>query len=96
MSTNIHLKQLLKAHLGLSLRDTYATNLFPFVKPGAMNANIPSKNLIQAAKEFTLPMIDIIQPRLVICLGLNTFNGIGKALGFKSQPNMAAAIDNPW
>lgn len=27
-----------------------------------------------AAQQFTLPMINIIQPKLVICLGLDTFN----------------------
>ena len=95
VKTNIYLKDLLKRHLGLTLADTYATNLFPFVKPGAMNAPIPAQDLLKAANEFTLPMIDIIQPKIAVCLGLETYNAIRKALGYTKLPNLAAAIAEP-
>ncbi len=91
--TNVHLKELLTTHLGLSLAQTYATNLFPFVKPGAMNAPIPSKDLLKAAFDFALPMVKIIQPKLVICLGLATFNTLRKATGLKKLANIAQAME---
>jgi len=94
--TNINLKALLAEHLGLKLQDTYATNLFPFVKPGAMNAKIPARDLLKSAHDFTLPMIEIIQPRIVICLGLDTFNSLRKASGFKKADNIAQAIESSY
>ena len=74
--------------------NTYATNLFPFVKPGPMNASIPSKDLLKAALQFTLPMINIIQPKVVICLGLDTFNTLRKTYGHKKLDNLNQAIGN--
>ena len=94
--TNINLKTLLHDHLGLTLSQTYSTNLFPFVKPGPMNASIPSKDLLKAAQQFTLPMINIIQPKLVISLGLDTFNTLRKACGHKKLDNLSQAIENSF
>lgn len=94
--TNINLKALLAEHLGLKLEETYATNLFPYVKPGAMNAYIPARDLLKAAQEFTLPMIEIIKPRIVVCLGLDTFNALRKASGLKKVDNIAMAIESSF
>jgi len=51
----------------------YITNVFQFVKPGSMSANIPVKYLRKTA-EFTMKEIEIIQPRFVICLGSKVFH----------------------
>ena len=40
-TTNKRLKSLLRGHLEIELVDMYSTNVFPFVKPGAMSARIP-------------------------------------------------------
>lgn len=61
-----------------------------------MNASIPSKDLLKAAQQFTLPMINIIQPKLVICLGLDTFNTLRKACGHKKLDNLSQAIENSF
>jgi len=79
LPTNKTLAKLLNDALGLRLEDTYATNLFPFIKPGGLSARIPFVDLVLAAKEFALPQIRIISPRLVVCLGKNTFNAIRMA-----------------
>lgn len=76
VGTNIKLIKLLKEHLSLELKDTYATNLFPFIKMGGMSANIPIGDMRKSAAEFTLPMIKIIKPKVVIALGQKTFNAL--------------------
>ena len=76
VGTNKNLIKLLKECLDLELKNTYATNLFPFIKMGGMSANIPIKDMRRAAKEFTLPMVKIIKPKIAIALGVKTFNAI--------------------
>ena len=39
-------------------------------------------------------MINIIQPKLVICLGLDTFNTLRKTYGHKKLDNLNQAIGN--
>lgn len=103
LPTNKTLERLLESALGLSLEDTYATNLFPFIKAGSLSARIPFADLVLAATEFALPQIRIIAPRLVVCLGKNTFNAMRVAAsesGLTQEsgrcPIMARAIDSPF
>lgn len=77
--TNMKLIELLGKHFDVKLNKIYATNLFPFIKKGGSSSRIPQKDLIFAAKEFGLPQIKIINPKIVICLGLPTFNALRKA-----------------
>lgn len=72
-SSNLRQPYSLDKHLKLKLKDTYATNLFPFIKMGGMSANIPIKDMRKSAKDFTLPMIEIIKPKIAIALGRKTF-----------------------
>jgi len=74
----------------------YCTNLFPFVKPGGMSAQIPMSDLTKAATDFALPQIAIVKPRLVICLGLVTFTAMQLACGHAAPLNMATAIESPF
>ena len=92
VKTNIKLKELLLKHLNVTLEQTYATNLFPYIKPGPMNASISAKDLLKAAKDFTLPIIEIINPRIAICFGKATFDAIRKACGLKAVKNIEEAI----
>lgn len=94
--TNIRLKELLKSTFGLGLKETYATNLFPFIKNGLMSARIPTKDLQRAAVEFAIPQIEIVKPKIVICLGKNTFNAIRVAHGLSHAPTMESAIASPF
>lgn len=92
VKTNVNLKKLLFEHINVTLDQTYSTNLFPYIKPGTMNAYIPVKDLLKAAKDFTLPIIEIINPKIAICFGKDTFNAIRKACGLKVVYNMEEAI----
>ncbi|WP_039916071.1 hypothetical protein [Cellvibrio mixtus] len=92
LPTNKRLKELLERHFHLSLSDTYATNLFPFIKYGNLSANIPLKDMVWAAQQFGVPQIEIVQPDIVICLGLRTFNALRKSVGLLSCPTIGIAI----
>jgi hypothetical protein len=94
--TNKRLKHLLQQHFGLELKDVYATNVFPFVKPGAVSASIPMRDLERAARAFALPQIEIIGPRLAVCLGKATFDAVALAAGRRRTGSLAEAIASPF
>ena len=96
LATNRNLMRLLRSAFGLTLADTYATNLFPFIKLGPMNAPIPQRDLIRAAREFALPQIQIVRPKIVICLGLVTFKAMQRACGLPTSQKMDIAIRSPF
>jgi restriction system protein len=96
LPTNQNLVSLLETHFGVSLKDVYGTNLFPFIKMGHMGTNIPRHDLVRAAHEFALPQITIVRPKLVICLGHVTFNALREASGFEPVYPIAKAIQNPF
>jgi uracil-DNA glycosylase len=96
LPTNRNLSRLLQEHFGLTLDHTYATNLFPFIKPGALNAPIPARAVMRAAREFAIPQMEIVRPRLLICLGLLTGNAIRRALGIEPARRLDAAIADPF
>lgn len=96
LPTNKNLIRLLREHFDLPLHRTYATNLFPFIKRGALNAPIPVRDLTRAAREFAIPQIEIVAPRLVVCLGLATCNGLRRALGLPQAQTLAEAITQPF
>ena len=94
--TNRNLERLLQEHFSASLRDIYATNLFPFVKRGQMGTTIPRSDLVRAAQDFALPQINTVRPKLAICLGLVTFNALCEACGHEPVYPIAAAIRAPF
>ena len=91
--TNKRLKDLLAKHLKLALKDTYGTNLFPFIKYGGMSAAIPMQDLVQVARVFAVPQIAIVQPRLVLALGRKTAEALRRAGATVAElPHPAARI----
>ncbi|MGH7788026.1 MAG: uracil-DNA glycosylase family protein [Candidatus Binatia bacterium] len=94
--TTRRLKDLLHRHLQLEMEDVYATNLFPFIKPGSMSARIPQRDLVRAAVEFALPQIEIVYPRIVVSLGKTAFNTLAIATGHLRAGNLADAIASPF
>src|SRR5215475_9103231 len=90
--TNRRLRELLRQHFGVDLEQVYATNVFPFVKIGSMSARIRRQDLLRAAKEFALPQIEIVQPRLAVCLGKTAFNAVRSAAGHSPAKSLADAI----
>lgn len=67
--TNQRLKDLLRNVLKTSLVETYATNIFPFVKRGTMSASLPQKLVNDTALTFTSKELAIANPKLVLALG---------------------------
>jgi restriction system protein len=94
LRTNINLKSLLVTHFNKELKDIYSTNLFPYIKKGAMNSGIPAKYMKRAASDFLIPTMQIIKPKLVVCLGLSVFNATRQALGLPKVANLEEAINS--
>ena len=94
--TNANLDDLLQRHFGLTRKQCYLTNLFPYIKRGHASAAIPMKDLLWAAQTFTLPEIRIVSPRLVICLGVRTFRALSRAVGAKGLPTLDEAINSAF
>ena len=100
--TNKRLKTLLRKHLDVALKDTYGTNVFPFIKSGGMSAAIPMQDLVRVAKAFAVPQIAIVQPRLVLALGRKTAEALRRAAATVAElPHPAArisreAMDAAW
>ncbi|MHB1156330.1 MAG: uracil-DNA glycosylase family protein [Phycisphaerales bacterium] len=95
--TNKKLDRLLETHLKRSIEQVYATNLFPFIKRGSMSQGIYLKDLSRAAAEFALPHIKILRPKLVIVLGMASWNAISRcAIGLGSAGTLASAIESPY
>lgn len=96
LPTNVVLSKMLRTQFRLNLCQTYATNLFPFVKPGGMSSHIPASALRRAAVEYAWPQIRIVRPKLVICLGLDTFNALRRSIGRRPIHPIASAISKPF
>jgi uracil-DNA glycosylase len=86
LPTNKNLRRLLESHLQLKFENTYATNLFPFIKCGSLNARIPTDHLRYCARHYTIPEIRIVAPAMVMCLGQRTFAAIRSELGLPTIP----------
>ena len=81
LPTNRRLQQYLLRYLGVPLAGTYATNLFPFVKPGPLSQKIPQRVLTRAARCYAMPQVRRVGPTTVVCLGLQTYNAVRESLG---------------
>lgn len=80
----------------LSFNDTYATDVFPFIKSGGMTASISAADLAKSAREYGLPQIGIVRPKMVLCLGSAPFNALRRAMN-KAQIKLSRAyqVENP-
>ena len=96
LATNRNIKRLLCTYFGTQLERTYATNLFPFIKPGKMSARVPGEELAEAAETYTVPEIALVEPKLVVCLGLPVYRAIRKSLGLPRVCNLEIAIASPF
>jgi hypothetical protein len=95
LPTNINLVKLLRT-LNVDLHDTYGANLFPFIKVGGMSAHIKRSDLQRAAIDYAVPQVSIVQPRVLICLGLSVFQAMQFATGNTVSRSVAKGIDSPF
>lgn len=68
--TNDVLQAVLKRVFGLHLSDVYATNVFPFVKPGGMSSPVPQRLVNSTALQFTARELQFASPSIVLALGV--------------------------
>ena len=96
LPTNRNLDKLLRETIGLRIDETYATNLFPFIKPGGMSSSIPFRALRASARSYALPQIEILAPRLVVALGLVVYNALAVETNNPRKATLAEAIAAPF
>jgi len=92
--TNTNLREFLE-YMGIQFCETYATNVFPFIKLGNKSAPIRSRDLVSCAKTYALPQIEIVCPRMAICLGKATFNAVCRAAGLRPTEWRRARLPGP-
>ena len=92
--TNTNLQVLLHDTFRLEFKDVYITNLFVFIKIGKMNERIPRCDLNYSASTYTLNEIDIVNPKLIICLGEATYLTLTKLITSESV-KFRESLSNP-
>lgn len=101
--TNPRLEELLQRIFSIGIKDTYVTNVFPFIKPGDRSATIPIKHIKQVASRFVAKELKMAKPEVVLSLGNAAYYGLCKS-GIESihVPHPAARIgkieqhENRW
>jgi len=96
LPTNRNLVSLLRRHLDTCLADTYVTNLFPFIKQGTLSGKLETEALARAAREYAIPQVRIVAPKLVICLGLAATNAVRHVCRKAAAATMESAIEQPF
>jgi hypothetical protein len=90
--TNKNIEKYLK-FFDLEFKDIYATNAFVFVKNGSMSSSIEKKIFNASILTYAIPQIEIVRPKMVICLGAITLNAVRKAIHAKPIRFSSAHID---
>jgi len=92
--TNKNLDDLLDKAFGIGRTDCYLTNVFPFVKSGNAGTTIGMGALKYCAENYTRKEIEIVVPKIIICLGLRTFIALRRAYSIPGTPRLNEAINN--
>ncbi len=92
--TNTNLREFLR-YMGLQFCETYATNVFPFIKRGKKSARVPRKDYVSCAKTYALPQIEIVSPRMAICLGQEAFYAVCRDAGLRRKDWRKARSPGP-
>ncbi|MGY3582477.1 hypothetical protein ACVIGB_000598 [Bradyrhizobium sp. USDA 4341] len=95
LDTNKNLAKKILPRFGLSFPETYATDVFAFIKRGSMTARIAFPDLVRSASAYTLPQIAIVQPKMVLCLGSASFNAVKRAI-LAHTGSAHAGVDRRW
>ena len=81
LKTNKNLSIWLEEFFEITFNQTYAINLFPYIKFGNMSAYIPFNDYLYSIKNFTEPFIESFQPKLTIVIGVDIFNVLRRFTG---------------
>lgn len=85
LPSNKNFDLLLEEILGLTRAQTYSTDAFVFIKPNHMSGRIKRADLALSAKTYALAQIEIIRPKMVVCVGGETYRAIRSALGVRES-----------
>ena len=61
----------------------FFTNAVLCLKSGGMNGTIPVKNSSACGEHFLRPLIDLIEPKVVITLGVTAYSSVANAYGVR-------------
>lgn len=93
LRTNVRLEELLQRVLGISLQDVYATNAFPFIKAGAMDAPLRLREVEETVRRFTAKELELANPTVVLALGVIPYSALQRVgLCCVGLPHPAARI----
>ena len=93
LRTNVRLEQLLSSVLGVSLSEVYATNAFPFIKKGAMDARLRLREVVDTVRAFTVKELTIARPTVILALGAMSYLALQRAgISCVRLPHPAARI----
>jgi len=100
LRTNTRLDFVLEKVFGKHIGDVYITNAFPYVKPGSMSSRISMSTLKKTVVQFTIPELELANPKKIFVCGAATFAAIsgvcaGSVLRDRliKVPHPAARID---
>lgn len=85
LPTNQRLRRLFRLAFHKEIEQSFCTNAFVFLKKGGISASIPPREIDRSVARYLLPQIEIVGPRLVICLGQQTLHAVKRSLGIRSQ-----------
>lgn len=74
LPTNKRLQTYLLDFFGVNFYETYAINLFPFIKFGNISAQIPISDYLYSIEHFIKPFIEIFEANLIIAIGSTNYN----------------------
>lgn len=95
LPTNSNLKKLL-AGAGFSLEEVFGTNAFPWIKSGPMDSKLEPKWLSEAIRQFAIPQLKIVGPKVAVLFGKTVRNAVGAAFGVSKAKSLLEAIENPF
>ena len=72
----------------------YFTNAVLGAKKGNNDSPLKAAWYLDTAETFIKPLIDIIQPKIIIAMGLAAYNTIASIYGLKQVSNLGKLIDN--
>jgi uracil-DNA glycosylase len=79
LKTNLRLEELLKRVFSVGIKDVYATNVFPFIKPDGISTHIPLRLIKQVASKFVAKELELAKPKIILALGNAAHYGLKKS-----------------
>lgn len=74
LPTNKRLQLYLLNYFGINFHQTYAINLFPYIKLGNISASIPIHDYLYSIENFIEPFIKVFEANIVIAVGSTNYN----------------------